>query len=280
MDTSALRHRFFMSWYKYRDLIVAPVAFTANIPFVTRIGAKFPVPTRPPLREVHLSYIPISETIETPPGVAAPIQLIEEFIEMSTHRVSLKYCPCRTIEGCKDYPKDIGCTFLGASTRDISPEFADHISKEEAIEKLHRAQEAGLLPLVGRALPDALLVAGINNHSHMLTICHCCPCCCPVKYTRDVPKELHGLLNFGLMKLEGVTVEVTDACTGCGKCVDKCLFGMIEVVDRKAQIGEFCRGCGSCAHNCPESAIKLSIDNSQYYDRAKRRITSLYDSFI
>lgn len=47
-----------------------------------------------------------------------------------------------------------------------------------------------------------------------------------------------------------------------------------------AQIGKFCRGCGSCAHNCPNKAIKLSIDNPEYYDRAKRRITSLFDPFI
>jgi electron transfer flavoprotein alpha subunit/NAD-dependent dihydropyrimidine dehydrogenase PreA subunit len=65
-----------------------------------------------------------------------------------------------------------------------------------------------------------------------------------------------------------VPVKVTDACTGCGVCVDVCPFGAIDVVNGKAVINEACRACGQCVEACPVGAIVMSeaeaVDLSGY----------------
>ncbi|MBN2334671.1 FAD-binding protein [Candidatus Bathyarchaeota archaeon] len=63
-------------------------------------------------------------------------------------------------------------------------------------------------------------------------------------------------------------VKVTEACTGCGLCVDVCPFGAIEMVDGKAVITEACRACGQCVDACPVGAITMKeaeeADFSEY----------------
>ncbi len=65
-----------------------------------------------------------------------------------------------------------------------------------------------------------------------------------------------------------VPVKVTDACTGCGVCVDVCPFGAIDMVNGKAVINEACRACGQCVEACPVGAIVMSeaeaVDLSDY----------------
>ena len=65
-----------------------------------------------------------------------------------------------------------------------------------------------------------------------------------------------------------VPVKVTDACTGCGLCVDACPFGAIDMVNGKAVINEACRACGQCVDACPVGAIVMSeaeaVDLSDY----------------
>jgi electron transfer flavoprotein alpha subunit/NAD-dependent dihydropyrimidine dehydrogenase PreA subunit len=55
-----------------------------------------------------------------------------------------------------------------------------------------------------------------------------------------------------------VPVKVTDACTGCGECVDACPFSAIDMVNGKAVINEACRACGQCIDACPVGAIVMS----------------------
>jgi len=58
----------------------------------------------------------------------------------------------------------------------------------------------------------------------------------------------------------GIRVD-TDACTGCGNCVDVCPFGIIEMVSDIADtgdiavIGDGCNLCGACRDACAFEAI-------------------------
>ncbi len=48
----------------------------------------------------------------------------------------------------------------------------------------------------------------------------------------------------------------TDACTGCGECVEVCPYGAIEVIDGDAVIDpSLCHFCYRCVEQCPEGAI-------------------------
>ena len=78
--------------------------------------------------------------------------------------------------------------------------------------------------------------------------------------------------------MEGVHVEVTDACVGCGTCTDGvCFVDAIALVDGKAVISDECRGCGRCVEVCPESAIKMTIDNSKFVEISIERVSSVVD---
>jgi uncharacterized Fe-S center protein len=53
-------------------------------------------------------------------------------------------------------------------------------------------------------------------------------------------------------------------CSGCGVCMDVCLFGAARLVDGKAKIDtKACMGCGICVRSCPGDAMKLRWDNTR-----------------
>lgn len=52
-----------------------------------------------------------------------------------------------------------------------------------------------------------------------------------------------------------------DQCINCGKCLDVCRFGAVNVTDGHYSINKMdCEGCGYCTHICPVHAIQ-NIDN-------------------
>jgi UDP-glucose 4-epimerase len=154
--------------------------------------------------------------------------------------------------------------------RGVDPEVGTIVTKEEARDHLRQATEAGLVSCLGRFKGDAIML-GLRDHEKLMTICHCCPCCCISTSMPYAARELRDVLK----KLEGVTVEITDECNGCGRCVKYCVFGQIEIVDGRAVVGEECKGCGRCAMECKRDAVKITIDNPDYVEACISRISAL-----
>jgi len=76
-----------------------------------------------------------------------------------------------------------------------------------------------------------------------------------------------------LKRLEGIDIEVTDACVGCGKCRDVCFMGAIEIIDGKAfHLEEICKACGRCATICPQKAVRIK------FDRKEKMLLELFSS--
>ncbi len=47
-------------------------------------------------------------------------------------------------------------------------------------------------------------------------------------------------------------------CSGCGKCVESCVYGAMRIEDGKAHRDiEKCMNCNSCYFNCPNKAMKI-----------------------
>jgi hypothetical protein len=159
-----------------------------------------------------------------------PSQVVEHFIqEASTHWI-MDACLCRDASKCEDYPVDLGCLFLGQAAAGINPKLGRRVTAEEALAHVQRCREAGLIHLVGRNRLDQIWL-GVGPGEKLLTICNCCPCC----------------------------------------CLWRVLLG-----DR-AVIGDACRGCGRCVDICPQGAIELSIETGPSVEGAIARISSLVD---
>jgi UDP-glucose 4-epimerase len=143
---------------------------------------------------------------------------------------------------------------LGEGARKIVSSLGREASVEEALAHHQKALAMGLIPMVGKLRWDSLWL-GVKHADQLLTICHCCDCCCYFKLYRFLPQEAAR----GLQKLEGLEVRVGEACNGCGICADRCFIGAMTIQNGKAIVGEKCRGCGRCAIVCPVKAVKVIL---------------------
>jgi heterodisulfide reductase subunit A len=90
------------------------------------------------------------------------------------------------------------------------------------------------------------------------------------------------ILKKGYAELDPLVAIVhSEACNGCGECLDTCPYAAIEITGdgngagpRRAVISETsCKGCGGCVPLCPENAIDLR----GYTDA---QVSSMIDSLL
>ena len=224
----------------------------------------------------HLIILPrnqvldVNQEVEDPGQMALPTELVDHLIDSMDYHVVMNFCLCRTYMPCQDYPRDLGCIFMGEAARGINPDWGRPVSKEEAKEHIRKCQEAGLVHAVGKSKLDTVWL-GVGPGEKLLTICNCCPCCC---ITRVIP---HSHERFGekLVRAPGVEVFVREEeCVGCGTCTKNlCVMDAISLKDKRAVIDqERCRGCGRCVEACPANAISLTIDRDLFMRESVRQI--------
>ena len=126
---------------------------------------------------------------------------------------------------------------------------------EEALKQVDRADEAGLSHLIGRNKIDSVWM-NVHPREGLLTICHCCPCCCLWKVYPNLDESISNKLE----KLDGVKVKLNENnCKLCKNCLDEvCMFQAIDLVNDKISINpDICKGCGLCANACKFNAITV-----------------------
>ena len=114
------------------------------------------------------------------------------------------------------------------------------ITKEEALEILTRADEAGLVLQPG-------------NAREAMFICACCGDCCGVLTTlKRYPKP------GTLVSSPFVAAYEPDTCQACGVCVDRCQMEALRLDgDRVLLDVDRCIGCGLCVSTCPSESLTL-----------------------
>ena len=91
-----------------------------------------------------------------------------------------------------------------------------------------------------------------------------------------LPKEQPGkammsrVLNpiMYAMMISAKGFRVTDKCTGCGKCAQRCPLNNIRLADGKPVWGDACTHCMACIAGCPREAIeygKKTVGKPRYY---------------
>lgn len=207
----------------------------------------------------------INEKIEPQENTVLPSEVVHHFIDQANYLWIMNTCICREAEDCQDYPIDLGCLFMGEAVLQIHSKLGHLVSKEEAHAHIQKAQELGLVHLIGRNKLDTVWM-GVGPGDKLMTVCNCCPCCCLFKILPD----LHPSLSASVTRMEGVEITVSDDCVGCGLCAKDgvCFVEAITMQDGKAVISENCRGCGRCVEICKKNAIRISLNKPDYVEKA------------
>jgi len=217
--------------------------------------------------------IAIDEPLEPSAQTVLPSQVLAHFIDKATHHWIMDFCLCRESEHCTDYPRTLGCLFLGEAVSGINPALGRRVSKAEAHAHVQRCRDAGLVHLIGRNKLDSVWL-GTGPKERLLTICNCCPCCCLWRVLPHVSTSISNRVT----RMPGVTVSVSDRCLACGTCTQgACFVEAIQLDGPQAVIGGACRGCGQCVTVCPNDAIDLAIDMDRAIGSSIERLSPLVD---
>ena len=250
--------------------LLAKIGFNqglATLGVVVKLVEKIP-PFRPILERTEgvghstAVAIPINQSVGTYNNEMLSIGVVEYFINKASHIFLYDVCPCREVRNCQNHDHyKFSCMLLGRGVLKIKPDLPGHrATKEEALERLRGAVADGLVPGFGRLRSDAINRIGgpIPDTGDLFNLCYCCPCCCVIGNVKDSPSYLRQVFK----KLEGLTVTVDrDLCTDCGKCVEVCIYGAMEMVDDKMVMDpEKCFGCGRCERVCPSGAITITLE--------------------
>ncbi len=263
----------FLRWLYHRGPVMRPgmkaleyIYRLAKIPLIRRLN-----PWMNPGKS-EMSYVPINASLKIGSATLPP-QIIHEFIDMTPYHVVSETCGCRLAQGCKHFPDSIGCLFMGVTALDLSPGTMKRVTREEAHHHAEAAISIGLTPVIGKIRVDNFIFLE-RDRNRLLSVCFCCHCCCMMGYFRHIPSRC---LNEVMRPIEGLSIRVTGACTGCGECVGYCRFGAITVSGGRAVHSDYCRGCGRCERYCPEGAISITLDNPRFKEDVIRRISNYVD---
>jgi Pyruvate/2-oxoacid:ferredoxin oxidoreductase delta subunit len=195
--------------------------------------------------EGKISYsskvVPVTDTVRSAQWVMPTEQVIA--VLRDARFVALTGCVCRTHYKRCDKPVEVCFILNDAGKKLVEKNKARSVSLEEAVEVIKTANKSGLVHLT-LYQPDHEIYA----------LCNCCTCCC---------HDLQLLLRFGrtdlIARSDYAAVIDLEACTDCGDCIERCVFGARRWVGEKVRFDSHaCFGCGLCVSACPISAITLA----------------------
>jgi ferredoxin len=191
--------------------------------------------------------VPIQESIDVEIEVF-PYEKASDIVEKGKSW-GVRDCICRVqkelVGDPCDHPKE-NCLVIAPIEGAFDGSEVDRaLTKEEALQILIDAQEAGLVHTTG-------------NYQSNNYICNCCTCSCGV--LRSVA-EFNNIT--GIAKSDFLAVVDEDHCTACGDCFERCQFNAINVNGTVCEIDAIlCVGCGLCVPVCPDDALVLERRSS------------------
>jgi UDP-glucose 4-epimerase len=218
---------------------------------------------------LQASFIPVGENVEIPPNVIPPREVIMDFLNRASYLALASECVCRVGGKCRKFPKEVGTIFMGEGARDLHPSVGRSVSVEEATRHIEHALEIGLVPMIGHLMADSRLF-GMKKFDRFLTMCFCCECCC---FLLSNMRAIKDAFPESLLPVDGVSVEVTDRCEGCGACAPVCPVENLSLVEGMAVLGDVCIGCGCCANACASNALKVTVaPDSRVLEELRSRV--------
>ncbi len=219
------------------------LASLANRYYINTFASEFIVRSR------SLRSVPINQTIRNDHKIIPYEDIIKL---MDTYEYySLSNCACRTRHNIdptfeeSKYPTEVCLHFNDFGKYTVQMGFAKELTKDETLDILKKAADAGLVHAIEPVIGDAD------------TLCNC---------------DKDYCLFFEKVKMAGrvpVGTQISDyirewrdeeECIQCGLCAKRCPIDAIIFDKEKKEITfipELCIGCGVCVHKCPTDAIWL-----------------------
>ncbi|MGD1119354.1 MAG: 4Fe-4S binding protein [Dehalococcoidales bacterium] len=196
----------------------------------------------------QLRTVPVAKSIPTPDKHAvATYDDVHRLLDDAQGPFAVANCICRQTKDMSHQPckySDIRETCLQIGTdharQYVEMGIARYVSKEEALEILEKAQQAGFI-----LQPE--------NSQRPEAICCCCgDCCMLLSSVKKAPRPAD-------MYASNYFVSIDPAlCKACGACVKRCqlearaLAGGVSTVNL-----DRCIGCGNCVITCETGATRL-----------------------
>ncbi len=210
-----------------------------------------------PVGGIMTRIVPARLAIDSNPNIKPEDVLPEEDIhamlrmKASQEVVAVSDCDCRIRAGKCDKPT-LNCFEFG--------KYAEFNLNQSSSLKVVDIDEA--IAISDEAERAGLLKSGGLSQRNGGVLCHCCDCCCNVMGATIRHGVAHLLRNPSRYRAR---VD-SESCIGCGKCVDRCFFGAIEIKEipgsknRVASINEEkCMGCGLCVIGCEQKALIFDL---------------------
>ncbi|TFG01379.1 MAG: hypothetical protein EU540_03790, partial [Promethearchaeota archaeon] len=67
--------------------------------------------------------IPINQEVGKPTDMVLPSEVVEYFVNKTKYHWIMNFCICRDSLKCEDYPRQLGCLFMGEPVVGINPAF-------------------------------------------------------------------------------------------------------------------------------------------------------------
>ena len=196
--------------------------------------------TFPAIRVIPVDWkIQVGTTIHTYDQVTSYVAKYEP--------LAVSTCYCRHEAKLIDEKDDCGkpnevCMQFGMGAQFvIDRRIGRKISKEEAIKKIKKCEEAGL-------------VHSTINRQEIDWLCNCCNDHCVILQKALAQPKPGIALNSGFQP-----VRNPELCKACEICIERCPPSALTMgVDEIPEVDlDRCIGCGVCASGCPEKAITL-----------------------
>jgi len=219
--------------------------------------------------------IPIDQEVGEPHSVFVPRRVVERIVSEVKDIFILDECICRRQMKCENYPTSVGCMALGPAISRMHPSHGQRASRDQAIEHVRKAANAGLVANIAHVWIDPVAF-GLTRFNQLMFICFCDDCCC---LYRTHMHRRGANLDRAYQKLPGISVCVDEEkCDGCGICVERCFVSAMELHDGKAIPGEHCKACARCVDACPLGAVGLDIrDENALYEQLLGQSEALRD---
>lgn len=204
-------------------------------------------------------YIDLDQTVfSNVQKVQPPVQMMKDAVARANYRAIMTECLCRKIQGCTDYPIDLGCLFIGpAAHACVENGIAREATLQECYDHIDRAAACGL-SATAYFVEVEEYVWGFRDEDmpNFLEFCFCCPCCCSATlFEHRAGGELKRILHQGIGWSAVIDAE---KCVACGECVARCPHDdVMRLRDGRVKISDTCAGCGQCLKGCTHDAIHV-----------------------